>query len=211
MVRGEAPFLRPASPSRNACAGWRVDGGGRARRSGARGAPHLTSSLTTSGRRTSRGYFDELRFERKHVLGTAASSGSGCTVRSQVQSCLPALGPTRHGERGRPGAPTESPEGREGPPGADLRATRRRAGESRVLDGAHQRVCSGGEVAGARGSGLEERRRCSRIAPAVEERRTTATARRASPQRGQVTRGGAVALESLEGGAPEWQGASGDE
>jgi hypothetical protein len=41
-------------------------------------------------------------------------------------------------------------------------------------------------VAGARGRALEERRRCSRMARAVAERRATATTRRVPPQRGQV-------------------------
>jgi hypothetical protein len=59
-------------------------------------------------------------------------------------------------------------------------------GESRTSDGTHQRVSWGGEVAGARGRGLEGSRRCSRMARAVVERRTTATTRRVPPQRGQV-------------------------
>jgi hypothetical protein len=59
-------------------------------------------------------------------------------------------------------------------------------GESRTLDGTHQRPSWGGEVAGARGSGLEGSRKCSRMAWAVEERRTTATTRRVPPQRGQA-------------------------
>ncbi len=59
-------------------------------------------------------------------------------------------------------------------------------GESRTSDGTHQRPSWGGEVAGARGSGLEGSRTCSRMAWAVEERRTTATTRRVPPQRGQA-------------------------
>jgi hypothetical protein len=59
-------------------------------------------------------------------------------------------------------------------------------GESRTSDGTHQRPSWGGEVAGARGSGLEGSRKCSRMAWAVEERRTTATTRRVPPQRGQA-------------------------
>jgi hypothetical protein len=54
------------------------------------------------------------------------------------------------------------------------------------LDCAHQRPSWGGEVAGARGSGLEGSLRCWRMAWAVVERRTTATTRRVPPQRGQV-------------------------
>jgi hypothetical protein len=59
-------------------------------------------------------------------------------------------------------------------------------GESRTSDCTHQRPSWGGEVAGARGSGLEGSRKCSRMAWAVEERRTTATTRRVPPQRGQA-------------------------
>jgi Bacterial extracellular solute-binding protein len=59
-------------------------------------------------------------------------------------------------------------------------------GESRTSDGTYQSTSWGGEVAGARGRGLEGSRRCSRMAWAVVERRTTATTRRVPPQRGQV-------------------------
>jgi hypothetical protein len=59
-------------------------------------------------------------------------------------------------------------------------------GDSRTSDGTHQRPSWGGEVAGARGRGLEGSRRCSRMAWAVVERRTTGTTRRVPPQREQV-------------------------
>jgi hypothetical protein len=63
-----------------------------------------------------------------------------------------------------------------------------RSAGSRVLDGPHQKVSWGVEVAGARGWGREGSLRCSRMALAVEDRRTTATTRRGPAQRGRWRR-----------------------
>jgi hypothetical protein len=81
----------------------------------------------------------------------------------------------RTGSSGRRLGGRRRPEAQEGAlTAAEGRAVPRRSsgrGESRTSDGTHQRSSWGGEVAGARGRGLEERRRCSRMARADTSRR----------------------------------------
>jgi hypothetical protein len=93
----------------------------------------------------------------------------------------------RFGPRGRSdGAPRRSAEVLTAAEGRAVPSLVSGGGEFRTSEGPHQKVSWGGEVAGARGRGREGSLRCSRMALAVEERRTTATTRLWPPQRRQV-------------------------
>jgi hypothetical protein len=120
-----------------------------------------------------------------HLGGAALAKIQGRTKRVFVPEARQGTG-----SRGGRGAGRGCPKGL----GVGLTAAEGRAvpgrssgrGESRTSDGTYQSTSWGGEVAGARGRGLEGSRRCSRMAWAVVERRTKATTRRVPPQRGQV-------------------------
>jgi len=148
--------------------------------------------------------------ERRGPAGEAPAGGS-----SQAGSPETASAPFYNGSKEeqtglswrRPGQRTRvaGPEGARKGLGGGAHPSEGRAvpgpwsgrGESRTSDGTHQRPSWGGEVAGARGSGLEGSRRCSRMAWAVQLATADALSSRGwGPFRDQSGRSGGRASAS---------------